>query len=315
VVIHTVCDGAPLTPDLVIGSATAAGDHSQLYSGIPTPASCVVTETADGHTSTVPVVVTGSPSTVSIPPGGAGAAHITDTYGSAPGSLLVTKTIAGPLAGQQGPIAIHVVCNGTALSPDFVIGARSKAGSVSHSFDGIPAGSVCTVTETADGGTTTVAATVSGNGQTVTVTAGTVVPVSLVDAYDQPLGGLEDVVPPLGGSGPFQPIRGYLNVIKTMTGAAAKQHGPITILVDCGPAHAFVFRIPAHVSGSVSRVFPDLPRRTRCTVTETENGHTSTVSVRPTRKRKRVTVPAKGGASVRLTDVFSPIVVAPAGLG
>ena len=168
-----------------------------------------------------------APSTVSIPPGGAGAAHITDTYGSAPGSLLVTKTIAGPLAGQQGPIAIHVVCNGTALSPDFVIGAGSKAGSVSHSFDGIPAGSVCTVTETADGGTTTVAAIVAGSGQTVTVPAGTVVPVSLVDAYEQPLGGLEDVVPPLGGSGPFQPIRGYLKVIKTMTGAAARQHGPI----------------------------------------------------------------------------------------
>ena len=81
---------------------------------------------------------------------------------AAPGSLLVTKTIAGPLAGQQGPITIHVVCNGTALSPDFVIGAGSAAGSVSHSFDGIPAGSVCTVTETADGGTTTVLAIVVG---------------------------------------------------------------------------------------------------------------------------------------------------------
>ena len=87
------------------------------------------------------------------------------------------------------------------------------------------------------------------------------------------------MVPPLGGSGPFQPIRGYLKVIKTMTGAAARQHGPIDILVDCGPAHAFAFLIPAHVTGSVSRVFPDLPARSRCTVTETENGHTNTVSV------------------------------------
>ncbi len=315
-VIHTACDGTALTPDLVIPAGTLAGESSQIYSGIPTPATCVVTETADGHTSTVPVAVTGSPATASIPAGGAGAAHITDTYGDAPGSLLVTKSIAGPLAGQQGRIAIHVVCNGTAVSPDFVIGAGSAAGSVSHSFDGIPAGSACTVTETADGGTTTVAALVSGSEQTVTVPAGTVVPVSLVDVYGQPLGGVdEDVAPPLGGSGPFQPIRGYLKVIKTMTGAGARQHGHIEILVDCGPAHAFAFLIPAHTTGSVSRVFPGLPARSRCTVTETENGHTHTVSVRTTAKRKHVAVPAKGGASVRLTDIFSPIVVAPAGLG
>ena len=316
VVIHTACDGTPLTPDLVIPAGTPAGDQSQIYSGIPTPASCVATETVDGHTSTVPVAVTGSPASTSIPPGGAGAAHIADIYGPAPGSLLVTKTIAGPLAGQQGPIIIHVVCNGTALSPDFVIGAGSAADSVSHSFDGIPAGSTCTVTETADGGTTTVAALVSGSGQTVTVPAGKVVPVSLVDVYGQPLGGVEeDVAPPLGGSGPFQPIRGYLKVIKKMTGAAARQHGRIEILVDCGPAHAFAFLIPAHTSGSVSRVFPGLPARSRCTVTETENGHTNAVRVLTTSKSKHARVPTKGGASVRLTDIFSPIVVAPAGLG
>ena len=54
-----------------------------------------------------------------------------------------------------------MVCNGIALSPDFVIASGTPAGSVSHSFDGIPAGSVCTVTETADGATATVAATVA----------------------------------------------------------------------------------------------------------------------------------------------------------
>ena len=55
-----------------------------------------------------------------------------------------------------------MVCNGIALSPDFVIAAGTPAGNVSQSFDGIPAGSVCTVTETADGATATVTATVSG---------------------------------------------------------------------------------------------------------------------------------------------------------
>ena len=141
----------------------------------------------DGHTSAVSVAVIGSPHTDHRSrPAGAGAAHITDTYGATPGSLLVTKTIAGRRAGHQGPVTIHVTCNGTALSPDFVIASRTPAGSVSHSFDGIPAGSVCTVTETADGATATVAATVSGNGQKVTVPAGKVVPVNVIDVYQRP---------------------------------------------------------------------------------------------------------------------------------
>ena len=139
----------------------------------------------DGATSTVSAVVTGSPDTVMIPAGGSGAAHITDTYGSAPGSLLITKTIAGPVAGHQGPVTIHVVCDGIGLSPDFVVAAGTPAGNVTKSFDGIPAGSVCTVTETADGATATVTATVSGNNQTVTVPAGKVVSVNLMDVYQQ----------------------------------------------------------------------------------------------------------------------------------
>ena len=214
VVIHTVCNGTPLTPDFVIPAGTPAGNQSQIYSPVPTPASCVVTETMNGATSAVSAAVIGSPHTVTIPPAGSGAAHITDNYGPAPGSLLVTKTIAGPRAGHQGPVTIHVACDGTALSPDFTIAAGTPAGSVSHSFDNIPAGSVCTVTETADGATATVTATVAGNGQKVTIPAGKVVPVNIMDVY-------------LGAPG-------ALRVIKTIAGPAARQHGSIAILVACG---------------------------------------------------------------------------------
>ena len=155
----------------------------------------MVTETVDGATSTVSVVVIGSPDTVTIPAGGSGAAHITDTYGSAPGSLLITKTVAGPFAGHQGPVTIHVVCDGIALSPDFVVAAATPAGNVSRSFDDIPAGSVCTVTETADGATATFAATVSGNHQNVTVPAGKVVPVNLIDVYTRSPALVPEVLP------------------------------------------------------------------------------------------------------------------------
>ena len=223
---------------------------------------------------------------MTIPPGGSGAAHITDNYGPAPGSLLVTKTIAGPRAGHQGPVTIHVACNGTALSPDFTIASGTPAGSVSHSFDDIPAGSVCTVTETADGATATVTATVAGNGQKVTIPAGKVVPVNIMDVY-------------LGAPG-------ALRVIKTIAGPAARQHGRIAILVACGgPLHAYAFHIRAHVTGSMSRYFSRLPAGSRCTVTETTNGHTHTVGVVATGKHKKTTIRAKRIATTHLTDTFS----------
>jgi hypothetical protein len=80
---------------------------------------------------------------------------ITDPYSAVPSpgpsSLLVTKTIAGPLAGRQGAVTIQAVCNGTAMSPDFTIAAGTSAGSYSRSFGPVPPGSLCTVTETADG--------------------------------------------------------------------------------------------------------------------------------------------------------------------
>ncbi|MBV9423865.1 MAG: thioester domain-containing protein [Solirubrobacterales bacterium] len=287
VVIHTLCNGAVLTPDFVI-PAGATGDQSHIYSGIATPASCVVTETADGATSAVSVVVTGSPQTTTISPGGAGAAHITDTYGAMPGSLLVTKTIAGPLAGHQGPVTIHVVCNGTALSPDFVIASGTSAGSVSHSFDGIPAGSVCTVTETTDGSNDAATATVSGDDQAVTIPAGRVVSVSLSDVYEGRTGSLK--------------------VTKTITGPAAGQHGRIAILVACGGSlNDFTFLIGARTGpGSVSRHFDNIPAGSRCTVTELVDGHTHNVAVVATGRHTTVTIGANTSATAHITDSFIP---------
>jgi hypothetical protein len=285
VVVHTVCDGTALTPDLVIPAGTPAGDQSQLYSGIPTPASCVVTETADGATSSTSVVVTGSPHTVTVPAGGAGAAHITDTYGAVPGSLLVTKTIAGPRAGEQGPITIHVTCGGTPLSPDFVIPAGTKAGSVSHSYNGIPAGSVCTVAETASGGTATVVATVTGNNQSVTVPAAKVVAVDLTDVYSAAPGGLI--------------------VKKKIAGTAARHHGRIGIVVACGgPIFVFSIRIvPGTSAGPVLTSFDNIPAGSRCTINEAPNGHTNTIRVTASGPHK-VTIRAGERVTAVLTDRF-----------
>ena len=183
------------------------------------------------------VDVTGSPARpATIPGGGAGAATISDTYSFTSGSLLVRKTIVGPGAGQQGPITIHTHCNGTALSPNFVIPAGTPAGSFSKGYDGIPAGSVCTVTEIADGSTDTITATVSGNGQKVTVPAGNVVPVNVVDAYE---------LTPVPSPDVPATTNGFLKVTKTIAGPEAGRQGQIAILVTCGgPVHDYAFLIP-----------------------------------------------------------------------
>lgn len=298
VVLHTVCNGAALSPDFVIPAGAPSGDYSQIYSGIPTPASCVVSETANGATSTVSAAVAGSGQTVAIAPGAAAAAHLTDTFGPAPGSLLVTKTIAGPLAGQQGQVAIGVVCDGVALSPGFLIAAGTPAGSVSHSFDGIPAGSACTVSETEDGATATTAAEVSGNGQVASIAAGKVASVEVIDVYQRDLGVLNDQ---------FQAPPGDLKVTKTIAGPAAGRQGRIAILVACGaPLENFAFLIPARTAaGSVSRYFPGLPAGTRCTVTETADGHAAGVHASPSATHVQVTVPASGTAAAHLTDVYT----------
>jgi Domain of unknown function (DUF5979) len=95
----------------------------------------------------------------------------------------VTKNIAGDGAGQQGEISILVACGGPANNFAFIIPAGQAAGAVKRSFDNLPAGSVCTVTETADGHTSSAPVVVSGSGQTVTVAANATATANLTDTY------------------------------------------------------------------------------------------------------------------------------------
>jgi TQXA domain-containing protein len=298
VVIHVACDDGVPRHDFIIPAGAPAGTRSRTYHHIAAGTTCTVLETSNGGVVGTDVVVTGDGQQVTIPAGGHKTVQITDTYAAVPSpgpsSLLVTKTIAGPLAGHQGQVTIQVVCNGTAQSPDFIIAARTSAGSYSQSFGPVPAGSVCTVTETADGATDTVAAIVSGNGENVTVPAGEVVPVNVMDVYEQGPSPAPDVV------------AGTLRVSKIIAGPAAGQQGRIAILVDCGdPAHTYASVIPAHTRpGAKSRFFPDIPAGSRCTVTETANGHTSTVEAVTAGGRKTVTIGANRTTTVRLTDTF-----------
>ncbi len=189
--IHTVCDGTALTPDFVLDPRTPAGDHVKPYDNIPAPTTCTITETADGHTSAVSVVVDKREQTVHVGAGEIVNAGISDTYGLVPGELAVTKTITGPAAGSQGQVVIHTVCGSTALTPDFVIPAGTREGVQSLIYKGIPTPADCVVTETTDGHTSTVSVDVTGSpARPATIPGGGAGAATISDTYSFTFGSL-----------------------------------------------------------------------------------------------------------------------------
>ena len=276
----------PPDPRLRDPAGAPAGDQSHIYSDVPTPASCVVTETMNGATSAVSVSRHRQPAHRHDP--------VRREWGRAhhrhlrPGSRLAAGHQDDRRAARRPSGAGHDPrgCNGTALSPAFVIASGAPAGSVSHSFDGIPAGSVCTVTETADGATATVTATVAGNGQKVTVPAGKVVPVNVMDVY-------------LGAPG-------SLKVTKTIAGRAPATRSHRHPGGLWRPAPRLHLPHPGPRTGTKSTYFNRLPAGSRCTATETTNGHTSTASVVVKGGRKTAIIRANDTVIIHLVDTFTP---------
>ena len=158
------------------------------------------------------VTVTGNGQQVTVPSGGSIVVTLSDNYTFAPGSLVVSKTITGVAAGDQGEVSISVSCPGTSFDP-FVIPAGQAAGTLTREFGPIPAGTECTVTETANGNNAVVDVIVQGSGQTVTIPPGGFATAELIDTYR------------------FAP--GSLTVTKTITGPAAGQQGDVTLTVTC----------------------------------------------------------------------------------
>jgi hypothetical protein len=183
VTISVACNAGPAQPDFVIPAGTAAGTVSASYTGILAGAVCNITETANGATATITVVTQGSPQAVTLGAGGTGTADIVDVYDFVPGSLVVSKTVTGSAAGQQGLIGILVGCGRGNLF-GFVVPAGTPAGSTPRAFDGIPAGSTCTVAEVINGSTTDVAVASAGSGQQVAVTPGSTGSAEVVNAVE-----------------------------------------------------------------------------------------------------------------------------------
>ncbi|WP_344097126.1 DUF5979 domain-containing protein, partial [Microbacterium deminutum] len=128
------------------------------------------------------------------------------------GSLLVTKTIAGSAAGAQGAVTVHVSCD-NGLEQDVAVAANAPAGDTSATIEGLPVGTVCTVTEPVDGSSASVSVTTTVAGSPATIAADQVAAVTVTNTY--------------------QAVLSSLLVTKTIAGSAAGAQGAVTVHVSC----------------------------------------------------------------------------------
>ena len=225
------CNGRVLSPTLDI-PAGATGAHSQTYSGIPAGSVCSATAGPDGGTSTVQVTITGDGG-YGEHPGERGRRPwpLTDTYTSLRGLVVGDQDDQWPrrrpTGSGHGPDGLQR--DGT-LAGAHGPGAGAAAGTYSQTYEDIPAGSTCTVQETANGSTSTVSVTTTGAGQSVVVPAAHVAEADITDTYSL--------------------TAGSLTVTKTIAGPAAGHQGVVTVQTVCnGSALSPALTVPARSGG------------------------------------------------------------------
>jgi hypothetical protein len=242
---------------------TSPAPYVHRFELIPGGSSCVVTETADGHTDTVEVTVAVAGSPAVVDSGATSVVHVVDDYRWVPGVLTVSKVITGPRAGQQGEARLRTVCDGVTLTPDIVVSAGHPAGTVSHTYTGVPGTALCTVTEIADGSNASTSVTIEGDGSSATVPPAGSSTLTVTDRYD--------------------PTPGALIVRKLIGGPALGAQGRVTIAVDCTldgePSFSGGFSVPAGATATAhDKLFTGIPSGSTCTISESADGSTSEVA-------------------------------------
>ncbi|MDM7990418.1 thioester domain-containing protein [Arthrobacter sp. zg-Y877] len=289
VTISVVCtlDGATvLDTTVTIPEGTITPEAAE-FPDLAAGTSCTVTETVDGSTAAVAVTVTGE-GTVTVPAAGSVTAALANDYTFTTGTLAVRKDIAGTGAGRQGAVTLQVTCS-SGLNQTFTIPAGTIE-PTTEEFEGLPSGTTCTVTETANGATTEVSVTtaVTPAGGAVTIPAGDGVEVVYTDTY---------TVNP-----------GALIVDKVIAGPAARQQGPITVEVICTAGGQEVIRqgitIEAGAGGTVPGTVSGIPEGASCGVTEPVTGETPAVGV-TVDLPEDVTIAAGGTAEATITNTYA----------
>jgi hypothetical protein len=255
--------------------------------GIAPGSTCTVDETADGSTPTVAVStfpavpLTIGPATA----GGTLAATITDEYTSRTGSVLVVKQVSGLASNSRGPITLDVGCSdGTTVAHTYLPSDALTPFSIAP----VPFGTTCTVTEPQNGGLP----------NDVDVVGPTFAPGNVV-TVDGPVVGVA-----VGNSYSF--ATGIVALVKQFDGPAAAQRGTVRIQLACGDQTAVINSLPGE-AGPVTTTLEGVPRETRCTATELNNGATSAVAVSTVFDPARsVTAVAGQTVTMTVTNTYTP---------
>jgi len=179
---------------------TVTPDEPATYDGLPIGAECVVTETdaAGAASSTISTTVEdGDPGQVVVPGADADPAVVTVTNTFDVGSVAVDKVV--DFEGDSydvGPFEVTLAC--TFQGQDIEVpggAAREIAAGDTVTYEGLPIGAECVVTETDDGGaaSSTVSVVDGGDPGAVTVAAGDPAQVTVTNTFDPP------PAPPGGG--------------------------------------------------------------------------------------------------------------------
>ncbi len=234
------------------GHVTLTAGTSQIISGIPTGTSCTVSEP---NLPTVPGYTFGTPTfdpsdTVTITKGDTVEVTTNNVLTADPGGLTINKTVTG-YAGFTGSFPVSVSCTGETSLRTGTINYPTPG---SITFSGIPAGSICTVTEgtlpAAPGAWTWGAIAYSGNG--ATIPPGGIATVGITNT----------LIPP--------PNYGYFYFTKTVNGDLTGWTGglfPFTVTCN-GQATSLSLTLPASGGSVSSQVFGPFNPGVTCSVAE-----------------------------------------------
>ncbi|MBW8481886.1 thioester domain-containing protein [Actinomadura parmotrematis] len=211
------------------------------------------------------------------------------------GDLVLAKAVTGAAAGLQGAITLRVSCTGPdggIVHHTRTLPAGASPGRHLLHVTGIPAGSTCTVTETATGenGRTDARRPVIVPSRVTVPTDGTVT-VTVTDTYDR--------------------ATGALRVTKAVRGDGAGLQGRITVRVRCTRPGAAPLTRTFHLSAHRKRgtytvaLLTGLPTGSRCTAAEPGTGANPAVTLEKLRVIPRAATIAKHHTStIRITDTY-----------
>ncbi|NKY38074.1 DUF5979 domain-containing protein [Cellulomonas septica] len=269
----------PSAPRTVYDSTVTLGDGGPLtaqIANLPTGALCTVTETDDGGaTSTVLEPPSGQ---VTIGDGTTVAVTATNTFDLAP--VRVVKEIAGVgIVYALGPFTVHLECTFEGEDVTVPGGAdRLVTRFAAVTYDGLPVGAECSLTET------------DAQGATEAVVS----PDALVVGEDA------DAIFTVTNTFAVAP----LTVEKVVDGAgSAYGTGPFSVELSCqfqGRSITVPGRDVREVVPGTPVVFRGLPVGAECTVSETDDGGATSTSIEPS----PVVIGQDGETLVTVTNTF-----------